>query len=103
MTTPRTIDQFPQYPPKTLEGIIAREFVSMICECEDFAINLEPIQAVIDNARSLMRSAGWPSIYQHNYFVQLRLDLTELTQCHPVTLRFVQLLTIETEFNSCTQ
>jgi hypothetical protein len=103
MIPPRTIDEFPQYPPKTLEGIIAREMVSMIRECEDHAINLEPIQAVIDNARALMRDAKWPAIYQHNYLVRLRLDLTELTQCHPVTRQFIQLLTIETEFNSCIQ
>lgn len=103
MIPPRAIDEFPQYPPQTLEGIIARELVSMIRECEDHTINLEPIQAVIDNARSLMRSAGWPSIYQYNYFVQLRNDLTELTECHPVTRQFVQMLTIETEFNSCIQ
>jgi hypothetical protein len=98
MTPPRPIEAFPHYPAKTLEGSIARELVSMIRECEDFAINLEPIQAVIDNARSLMRDAGWPSIYQYNYLVQLKNDLTELTSCHPVTRQFVTLLTIETEF-----
>jgi hypothetical protein len=56
------------YPADTLEGLIAREWASMILECEDHAINLEPIQAVIEKSRALMRDAGWPQTYQHNSF-----------------------------------
>ena len=71
----------------------------MICECEGHTINLEPIQAVIAGIRGLMREAGWPAVYQHNFLTQLRRDLTELTHAHPVTRQFIQLLTIELEFN----
>lgn len=87
------------YPENTLEGMIAREWVSMICEIEDHAINLEPISEVISRSRALMCEAGWPAVYQHNFLAQLRRDLTELTHGHPVTRQFVQLLEIETEFN----
>jgi len=87
------------YPENTLEGLIAREWVSMICECEDHTINLEPIAEVISRSRELMREAGWPATYQHDFLVKLRDDLTELTHGHPVTRQFVQMLTIETEFN----
>jgi hypothetical protein len=38
-------------------------------------------------------------MYQHNFLVQLRNDLTALTHGHPVTRQFVQMLEIETEFN----
>jgi len=87
------------YPENTLEGLIARELVQMICECEDHAINLEPISEAISRCLTLMREQGWPPVYQHNFLVQLRKDLTELTHGHPVTRQFVQLLEIETEFN----
>ena len=86
------------YPPNTLEGMIARSWVQMITECEDHTINLEPIQDVIAHARALMTENGWPAIYQHNFLVKLRNDLTDLTYAHPVTRQFVRLLTIETEF-----
>jgi hypothetical protein len=87
------------YPENTLEGLIARELVQMITECEDHSINVEPIQEVINKSRALMCEAGWPPVYQHNFWVQLRRDLTTLTKGHPVTRQFVQLLEIETEFN----
>lgn len=87
------------YPANTLEGMIARELVSMICECEDHTINLEPITAVISRCCELMRDAGWPPVYQHNFLMRLRRDLTELTHGHPVTRQFVEMLEIETEFN----
>lgn len=87
------------YPENTLEGLIARDWVRMITECEDHTINLEPISERISLARTFMREQGWPAVYQHNYLVQLRRDLTELTHGHPVTRQFVQLLEIETEFN----
>lgn len=87
------------YPENTLEGLIAREWVSMITEIEDHTINLEPISAVISKARAMMREAGWPPAYEHNFLVQLRNDLTALTHGHLVTRQFVQMLEIETEFN----
>jgi hypothetical protein len=87
------------YPENTLEGLIAREWVSMIQECEDHTINLEPISEVISKSRALMCEAGWPPIYQHNFLTQLRNDLTALTHGHAVTRQFVQMLEIETEFN----
>lgn len=87
------------YPENTLEGLIARALVGMITECEDHTINLEPITEALSRCRALMREAQWPPVYQHNYLVRLRNDLTELTRAHPVTRQFVQLLEIETEFN----
>ncbi len=87
------------YPENTLEGLIAREWVSMIRECEDHTINLEPIQEVIGKARAMMCDAGWPPVYQHNFLMQLRRDLTALTEGHPVTRQFVTMLEIETETN----
>ncbi len=88
-----------RYPPNTLEGMIARKWVQMIDECEAPNINLEAIQAVIDKTRGAMCAAGWPATYQHDFLAQLRNDLTELTEGHPVTRQFIQLLTIELEFN----
>ena len=87
------------YPANTLEGMIVRELVSMICECEDHTINWEPLTEVISKIRSMMKDARWPCTYQHDFLVRLRRDLTELTHGHPVTRQFVQLLEIETEFN----
>ena len=87
------------YSEGTLEGLIAREWVSMTREIEDFQINLEPICAVISKARAMMQDAGWPPVYQHNFLSQLRRDLTALTGGHPVTRQFVQMLETETEFN----
>ncbi len=87
------------YPPNTLEGLIARKWVRMICSCEDHTINLEPIQVVISRTRELMKSAGWPSEYQHIFLKKLRHDLTELTRGHPVTRQFITLLDLELECN----
>ena len=87
------------YPENTLEGLIAREWVSMICECEDPTIDMEPIQEVIARSRGLIREAGWPATYEHNFLLRLRNDLTEMTHAHPVTRQFIQLLTVELEFN----
>jgi hypothetical protein len=42
------------YPENTLEGLIAREWISMITEIEDFQINLEPICEVISKGRAMM-------------------------------------------------
>jgi hypothetical protein len=88
------------YPENTLEGLIARLWVRMIRECEDHTINLEPIQEVIERGRSLMREEGWPGTYQHDFLIRLRNDLTELTEGHPVTRQFIQLLTIELELDT---
>jgi hypothetical protein len=91
------------YPENTLEGLIAREWVSLIRECEDHTIDLDslrgPLQEVIANHRAAMHEAGWSQLYQHAFLVQLRNDLTELAHAHPVTRQFIQLLTIELEFN----
>jgi hypothetical protein len=87
------------YPENTLEGMIASEWVAMICECGDHTINLEPISEAISHSRNLMRDAGWPHTYQHNFLCQLRRDLTELTHGHPVARLFVTMLELETEFN----
>jgi hypothetical protein len=87
------------YPENTLEGLIARELVQMITECEDHQINIEPITDILSRCRALMCEAGWPPVYQHNFLVQLRNDLTALTQGHPVARQFVTMLEIETEFN----
>ena len=85
------------YPENTLEGLIAREWVSMIRACEDHTINPEPISEVISRSRALMREAGWSATYEHNFLLKLRNDLTELTQAHPVTRQFIALLDLELE------
>jgi len=87
------------YPAGTLEGLIAREWASMILECEDHTINEEPIRDVIAKSRVLMREAGWPPIYEHKFLALLRDDLTALTFVHPVTRQFVQILTTQLESN----
>ncbi len=87
------------YPETTLEGLIAREWVSMIAEIEDHAINLEPIREVIAHSRALMRETGWPPTYEHLFLCQLRNDLTELTRGHPVSQQFIQVLNSELEGN----
>ena len=96
MIPPMSINR---YPGNTLEGMLARKFVSMILGCEDHVISLELIQPVINGTRDLMRAAGWPALYQHNFLLQLKSDLTELTRGHPVTRQFIQMLEIETEFD----
>jgi hypothetical protein len=87
------------YPANTLEGMIAREWVQMITECEDHTINEEPIRDVITGTRATMSEAGWPPNYQHIFLKQVRNDLTELTRAHPVTRQFVSLLSNELEGN----
>ncbi|MGA7523539.1 MAG: hypothetical protein WBW84_13885 [Acidobacteriaceae bacterium] len=87
-----------RYPANTLEGLIARSWIEMITGCEDFEINPEPIQDVIDKTHALMCEAGWPKAYQHCFLTQLRDDITELTHGHPVTRQFYRFLEIELEF-----
>lgn len=96
MTTLATIDL---YPPDMLEGVIARQWAGMILECEDHAINEDPIRVVIARSRALMRDAGWMPSYEHRFLALLRDDLTALTFGHPVTRQFVQILTSQLEFN----
>jgi hypothetical protein len=96
MIPPLSIDV---YPPNTLEGMIARKWVQMISESECHTINQEPIREVIQKSRALMRAASWPPTYQHLFLAQLRDDLTELTEGHPVTRQFITLLDLELEFN----
>jgi hypothetical protein len=86
-----------RYPEAALEGLIAREWVQMICGCEDHTINLEPIQAAIASTCKLMREAGWTPLYQHSFLAQLRNDLTELTRAHPVARQFITILDLELE------
>ncbi len=87
------------YPADTLEGVIARAMVRAICKCTDHAIDVESIKGIPAEYCALMREAGWPANYQHAFLVRLRGDLTELTRAHPVTRQFIQLLTLELEFN----
>jgi hypothetical protein len=96
MISPLPIDV---YPLNTLEGMIARKWVQMISESECHTINPEPIRDVIRKSRALMRAACWPPTYQHLFLTQLRNDLTELTEGHPVTRQFITLLDLELEFN----
>jgi hypothetical protein len=91
-----TIDS---YPADTLEGLIAREWASMILECEDPAINLEPIRAMIEKSRAMMRNAGWPPTYQHKFLLLLRNDITALPFGHPVARQFCEVLTTQLEAN----
>lgn len=96
MNPPLSIDA--RYPCNTLEGLIARKYVRTIDACEELRLDLSEVQEVIDKSRALMRAAGWPWIYQHNFLTRLRNDLTELTRGHLATRQFYALLTIELEF-----
>ena len=87
------------YPPDTLEGMIARKWVKMIEETEAQQIALEPVREVIQKTRDVMRAAGWTPTYQHLFLKQIRNDLTELTQGHPVTRQFITVLDLELESN----
>jgi hypothetical protein len=89
------------YPANTLEGLICRRLVQAITEQPDYCLisDLEPISNLISGCRALIREAGWPSLYEHNFLVRLKTDLTSLTHGHPVTRQFVTLLELETEFN----
>lgn len=99
MIPPLSIDV---YPANTLEGLIAREWVSMIWECcegHQLSNPDEAFQPVITRSRELMSEANWPPTYQHLFLVQLRNDLTELTNGHPVTRQFLEILNRELECN----
>lgn len=90
------------YPANTLEGLIARAWVSMIwecCECHQLSNPEDAFQPVIARSRELMREAGWPCTYQRLFLIQLRNDLTELTNCHPLTRQFIEVLDTELESN----
>lgn len=92
------------YPPNTLEGLIAREWVSLIHECsDDFQIDLTslrgPLHEVISKHFALMTEANWPPLYQHKFLIQLRNDLTSLTHGHPVTRQVIEILNSELETN----
>lgn len=88
------------YPANTLEGAIAREWVSMICECDGLLSNPEkPVRIVLTQTRALISDAGWTPTYQHKFLVQLRNDLTELTCGHAVTRQFIEILNRELEAN----
>lgn len=87
------------YPPNTLEGLIARRFVKTIFEAEAPQIALELVWDVIHRTRDVMSAAGWNPTYQHIFLKQLRNDLTELTEGHPVTRQFIVVLDLELESN----
>lgn len=88
------------YPENTLEGLIAREWVSIICECDGRLSNPEePLQILLRSARELMAKAAWSGSYQNLFLRQLRNDLTALTHGHPVTAQFIELLDRELETN----
>jgi hypothetical protein len=82
-----------------LADFIVNTWVSRIREFDATQTDLEGIQQEIAWARELMCASNWPAIYQHDFLVRLRTTLTELTDAHPVTRQFVQMLEIETEFN----
>jgi hypothetical protein len=82
-----------------LADLIANTLVRKIREFDAPNTDLEGIRGEIAWARELMRAANWPALYQHEFLVRLRNTLTELTDAHPVTRQFVQMLTIETELN----
>ena len=88
------------YPANTLEGMIARKWVQIICECEGLLENPEePVLLLLNRCRELMNAAKWLPTYQHIFLVQLRNDLTELTEGHPVTRQFIEVLNRELESN----
>ncbi|MFZ0915027.1 MAG: hypothetical protein WBQ76_13930 [Candidatus Korobacteraceae bacterium] len=87
------------HPDDLIGDVIKHRWVSMIRECEDHQINLEAVQEAINWARRLMNAENWPAVYQHDFLERLRNTLTELTDAHPVTRQFIQLLTVELECN----
>lgn len=89
------------YPPNTLEGHIARKWVQRIEEWGELASTINPamIQEVICETRAAMYAAKWTPLYQHKFLAQLRKDLTDLTQGHPLTRQFITHLDLELESN----
>jgi hypothetical protein len=89
------------YPVNTLEGTIARKWVKKIEELGEYGhmVNPELIQEVICETRGAMNAAKWSPLYQHKFLVQLRNDLTELSEAHPLTRQFITLLDLELESN----
>ena len=84
----------------TLEDLI----MSMVEKCVNSAaaydsLPMEAVQKLFADVRKLMTDAGWPAIYQHNFFVTVRNTLKARTQGHPTTLQIIRLLEVETEFN----
>jgi hypothetical protein len=89
------------YPPSQLEGHIARRWVKRIEELGEYAprVNPELVQEVIRETRAAMRAAKWTPTYQHLFLTQLRNDLTELTEAHPLTRQFIEILDRQLESN----
>jgi hypothetical protein len=88
-----------RYSEHSVEALIVREFVRQITTCEDSAIYLEDLQMLIEEARVRLIVHGRTPVQQHNFFVQLKNDLTELTKCHPVGQQIINLISLETECN----
>lgn len=89
------------YPPNFVEGTIARRWVKRIEELGEYAprVNPELVQEVIQETRAAMRAAEWTPTYQHLFLSQLRNDLVELTEAHPLTRQFIEILDRELESN----
>ena len=84
----------------TLEDMI----MSMVEKCVNSAaaydsLPMEAAQKLFADVRKLMTEAGWPAIYQHNFFVTVKDTLKARTHGHPTTLQVIRLLEVETEFN----
>ena len=87
------------YPPNLLEGTIARRFVTRIETLGEYANRVDSalILETVRESRAAMYAAGWTPSYQHIFLRQLRNDLTELTECHPLTRQFIEILDLELE------
>jgi hypothetical protein len=84
----------------TLEDLI----MQTVTDCVDSAVAydslpIEAVQRLFADVRKLMTEAGWPAMYQHNFFVTVKNTLKARTFGHPTTLQIIRLLEIETEFN----
>jgi hypothetical protein len=63
------------------------------------SVPIETVQRLIAQTRKVASDAGWPPVYTHNFFVELRKQLARGTLGHPTTAQIIRLLEIETEFD----
>lgn len=90
--------------PIAIQNTVEYRIVTMWQKCIDSAadysmVPVEAVQHLIIDTRKIMAHAGWPVVYQHNFFVGLKNQLKSGTWGHPTTLEIVRLLEIETESN----
>jgi hypothetical protein len=84
----------------TLEDLIFKMWRDCLDSVSDYSsVTIEAVQKLIAETRKIASEAGWPALYQHNFFVSLKHQLKARSLGHPTTLQIIRLLEIETEFN----